>query len=214
MVMKIFVLLLGAASALRLHMDSRLSVKGSGVEITPPLRTYSETKLSKSIDIHSGLLTSVALNLKVEKSAVHDQAHHGKETHIAECTALCKDKHVVRVCMESDSMYASIDLLAARLQRTLRKYKERRIEGKRSGSSTSDDIAAALVAGGDGAGEVDEDEDEVSSYVEAAQFMSFEDEVLFLDEDTVPESWAFALPADNAPENTAPPAGYEWGYVG
>ena len=127
-------------------------------------------------------------------------------------------------------MYASIDLLAARLTRTLRKYKERRIEGKRSGKSMADDIAAVAST--------DEADDVESTY----DFMAYEDEVILLDEDEVrpfpfggrvvvrrrplssstslppfwqvPESWAFAKAQNGATEgatDTAAPEGFEWG---
>jgi putative sigma-54 modulation protein len=68
------------------------------------------------------------LRLKVEHrgGGLHDQDHQGLEAHIAEVTALCSDKQVIRVRFSGDDMYASLDKLSDRLGRKLRKYKERK----------------------------------------------------------------------------------------
>jgi putative sigma-54 modulation protein len=114
-----------------IHMSlsgSKLAMTSRNLEITEPLRSYADSKLSKPMERHDEILTSVSLNLKVEHrgGGLHDTAHEGQQAHIAELTAMCKDRQVIRVCTESENMYSSIDDLSNTLSRKLRKYKERR----------------------------------------------------------------------------------------
>ena len=75
----------------------------------------------------------------------------GKEAHIAEVTAVCKDRRVIRVSQESDDMYASIDSLSDVLNRKLRKYKERKLDvtldrkkGRKEAAFIEDDEVSAV----------------------------------------------------------------------
>jgi ribosomal subunit interface protein len=179
--------LASTASALQLGAkpSGRLAVTGVNVELTDSLRNYADTKMAKAIDRHEPILTAVNLHLKVDKHAVHDTAHHGHESHVAECTALCKDRHVVRVVMESDSMYASIDLLSEKLVRALRKYKERKMETKRGKSRAGSEVEAVSVF----------EEDAEDEYSAAAEFAAAASTVMVVGpEDEIPDEWAFAVP--------------------
>jgi putative sigma-54 modulation protein len=120
------------AAGVSMMAASKLTVTGKNVEVTDPLRNYAETKLNKNMMRYERMLTSVTVHLKVEHrgGGLHDIAHQGLEAHVAEVTALCRDKQVIRVCSDSDNMYASLDELSDRLGRQLRKYKERRSQRK------------------------------------------------------------------------------------
>ena len=59
-------------------------------------------------------------------------------TNLKGTTIICKN--------ESPDMYGSIDMAAHALNRKLRKYKERRMEGWHGGEAMGDDLAAALDA--------------------------------------------------------------------
>jgi len=83
-------------------------------------------------------INSVTVSLKVESRSLHDTEHIGKESHIAELTALCTDKAVLRVSHECEDMYASIDLLADQLARKLKKHKEKLSDRKNDNLATSD----------------------------------------------------------------------------
>mmetsp|Transcript_14463 Transcript_14463/g.31323 ORF Transcript_14463/g.31323 Transcript_14463/m.31323 type:complete len:152 (+) Transcript_14463:61-516(+) len=110
----------------------------SKVPLTPALRAATDDKLGKQLDRYDKYLNSVTVNLKVERRAVHDTEHRGKEAHIAEVTALCTDKQVIRVSHECDDMYASLDILADQLARKLRKHKEKLSKRKNDNMATSD----------------------------------------------------------------------------
>jgi len=109
---------------------SKLSVTARNVEMTDPLRAFADAKLSKPIERHDGMLAAVTLTLKVQHRGLHDTDHIGYDAHRAEVSATCTDGHIVRVCSETDDMYASIDESSDLLMRKLRKYKERKIDVK------------------------------------------------------------------------------------
>lgn len=103
----------------------------SNFEVTDALREYADSKLGKPLGTFGTLLNGKAeLHLKVEPRGVHDAEHRGKEAHIAEITAFCIDKHVIHAKAVQEDMYASLDELTDTLARSLRKYKEKRIDVK------------------------------------------------------------------------------------
>ena len=126
------------------------------LQVTPALKEAAEAKLGKALDRYEPMLQSTSLRLKVEfrGGGKHDTTHKGQEAHIAEVTALCKDKQVIRVTSESDDMYATLDLLEDKFARQLRKHKEKSTDSKRGDGSKD---AAAVIAD-DAIGDVDEPE--------------------------------------------------------
>mmetsp|Transcript_931 Transcript_931/g.3089 ORF Transcript_931/g.3089 Transcript_931/m.3089 type:complete len:152 (+) Transcript_931:25-480(+) len=116
---------------------SKFDVK-SKLPLTPALRTATDEKLGKQLDRYDKYLNSVTISLKVEKHALHDTEHKGKESHIAEITALCTDKQVFHVSYECEDMYTSLDLLADQLARKLRKHKEKLSQRKQDSLAMSD----------------------------------------------------------------------------
>lgn len=122
-----------------------LEVSGGEV-VTPSLRSYSEEKFAKSLDRYDSFLTSVALRLRVEPrgGGLHDSKHHGKVGQVAEATAVCKNRMVIKLSSESENMYASVDELSDMLSRKLRKHKERTYEEyhpKTAPTLASDELA-------------------------------------------------------------------------
>lgn len=122
--MRAFLLSVNACAALAMQ----LKITGSGV--SEAVKSYADLKLGKPLTRYADLLReddeSVELHLKVESRGRHDSDHLGLESHVAEITAFCKDRHVIHCSAESEDMYASLDDLEGTLGRNLRKYKERR----------------------------------------------------------------------------------------
>merc|ERR1712160_222556 len=144
------------AGAIHPWSPARLDVEGTNVEVTPALKEAAEAKLGKALDRYEPMLQSTSLRLKVEfrGGGKHDTTHKGQEAHIAEVTALCKDKQVIRVTSESDDMYATLDLLEDKFARQLRKHKEKSTDSKRGDGSKD----ASAVLADDAIGDVDEPE--------------------------------------------------------
>ena len=96
----------------------RLQVKGRNLEISEQIRTYAEEKLRK-LDRLVSDPTRVELELAVEKNpSIADN-------HVAEATVWTKGP-VLRARETSADMKASIDQLVAKLERQVKRYREKR----------------------------------------------------------------------------------------
>jgi putative sigma-54 modulation protein len=90
----------------------QLSVTGHHVEITPALRTYVDKKLERVVRHYDQVIDAHCV-LTVEKLAQRAEAtvHLRGET--------------LHVLAEDENMYAAIDALADKLERRVRKHKEK-----------------------------------------------------------------------------------------
>ncbi len=101
----------------------RLQVKGKNVEVSPSIRSYAEEKLEK-LSRQLSDPTRVELELAVEKNpSISD-------SHVAEATIWTKGP-VLRAREASSDMKASIDLLADKLERQVKRYRQKRREEPR-----------------------------------------------------------------------------------
>lgn len=94
----------------------QITVSGHHVDVTPALRDYVTTKLSK-LQRHFDNITNSAVTLTVEKLV-----------HKAEATVHVAGADLFALS-ESADMYAAIDALADKLDRQLIKHKEK-IKGR------------------------------------------------------------------------------------
>ncbi len=92
-----------------------LNVSGHHVEVTQALRTYVESKIEK-IERHFDLVSDVNCILTVEKLR-----------HKAEATIKVNGGTIYADNTEED-MYAAIDGLVDKLERRVRKYKEKLVD--------------------------------------------------------------------------------------
>jgi putative sigma-54 modulation protein len=96
----------------------RLQVKGRNLEVSEQIRKYAEEKLGK-LDKLVNDPTRVELELLVEKNpSIHDN-------HVAEATVWTKGP-VLRARESSADMKASIDQLVNKLERQVKRYREKR----------------------------------------------------------------------------------------
>ncbi|MFB2838937.1 ribosome hibernation-promoting factor, HPF/YfiA family [Floridanema evergladense] len=101
----------------------KLVIHGKNIEITDAIREYVHQKLEKAtshylnvtneIDIH----LSVARNPRIEKNQIAEVTVYANGT-------------IIRAEEGSASLYASIDLVANKIARNLKKYKEKRLDKK------------------------------------------------------------------------------------
>jgi putative sigma-54 modulation protein len=91
----------------------QLSVTGHHVEVTPPLRSYVEKKLER-IGRHFDRVIDVHCVLTVEKLRQRAEA----TLHASGCS--------IHADATEEDMYAAIDLLADKLDRCIKKHKEKR----------------------------------------------------------------------------------------
>jgi ribosome hibernation promoting factor len=96
----------------------RLQVKGKNLEVSDSLYRYAEEKLGK-LDRHLGDTTRLELELAVEKNpSIAD-------SQVAEATVWTKGP-ILRARESTEDMRASIDLLVEKLERQVKRYREKR----------------------------------------------------------------------------------------
>jgi ribosome hibernation promoting factor len=110
-------------------MPMRLQVKGRNVDVTDPLFGYAEKKLGK-LSRHLSEESRCELELAVEHNPSIADAQ------VAEATVWTKGP-VLRARESSSDMYASIDLVAEKLERQVKRYRERRTRKQAQHIATS-----------------------------------------------------------------------------
>ena len=101
----------------------RLQVKGKNVEVSTSIREYAEAKLSK-------LSKQLAEQTQVELELWEEKNPSIAASHVAEATIFTKGP-TLRAREASPDMKASIDQLAEKLERQVKKYREKRVEEPR-----------------------------------------------------------------------------------
>lgn len=115
-----------------------IHVNGRNIEITDAIKAYVKEKLGK-VATHYDQIQAIDVVLSVIKNP----AASGK--HIAEVT--CKLTNGSVHCEESaESMYASIDLLADKLDRQVQKQKDKALSSKDKSASIRTDKNVEEVA--------------------------------------------------------------------
>jgi putative sigma-54 modulation protein len=97
----------------------RLIIKGRNIELTPALKQYASEKLSKITKLFDQIQEITAI-LSVEKNPSISN------NQVAEVMVILK-KGRIQAKEASESMYASIDLLADKVERQIRKHKTKLI---------------------------------------------------------------------------------------
>ena len=101
-----------------------IHVNGKNIEITEAIKAYVKEKIGKVVN-HYDQITGIDVILSVIKNP----AASGK--HVAEVS--CKMNTGVVHCEEAaDTMYASIDLLADKLDRQVKKFKDKALSSDKA----------------------------------------------------------------------------------
>jgi len=118
----------------------KLLIHGRNLEVTPAIRDYTETKLTKAINHFEGLVKEADVHLSVARNPRVPQQ-------TVEVTMFANGT-VIRAQERSDNLYASIDLVASKLARQLSRYKERlqdREQGPVHRSARDEEAGAAAL---------------------------------------------------------------------
>lgn len=91
-------------------------VNGKNIEITDAIKTYVKEKLGKVVNHYDQIQ-----EIKVILSVIKNPAASGK--HVAEVKCALSSGSIVNVEESAESMYASIDLIADKLDRQIKKIK-------------------------------------------------------------------------------------------
>jgi putative sigma-54 modulation protein len=95
----------------------KLLIHGRNLDVTPAIREYTETKLTRAINHFEGLVKEADVHLSVARNPRVPQQ-------TVEVTVFANGT-VIRAQEHSDNLYASIDLAASKLSRQLNKYHDR-----------------------------------------------------------------------------------------
>ncbi|MEL6320946.1 MAG: ribosome-associated translation inhibitor RaiA [Cyanobacteria bacterium J06626_14] len=114
----------------------KLVIQGKNIEITEAIHSYVNQKISKAVSHFKHLTNEVDVNLSVAKNARITPKQSAEVT-------LYINGAIVRAEESSENLYASIDMVANKITRQLRKYKERRQD--RNGSSVKPNDALLSV---------------------------------------------------------------------
>jgi len=116
----------------------KLSIQGKNLDITSAMRTHVEEKIGKAVHHFDGSISKVDVFLSVSRNPrIGDK-------HAAEVIVLASGK-TIRACVSSEGLYASIDLVADKIARQLRKYKERQLHKKTHAAKTAEVLPDAPV---------------------------------------------------------------------
>ncbi|VEP12942.1 Ribosome hibernation promotion factor [Hyella patelloides LEGE 07179] len=101
----------------------KLLIQGNNIEVTDAINNHVQQKVEKAVRHFHNLTTKVDVHLSV---ASHNRAN---DTHQAEVTVYANGT-VIRAQESSENLYASIDMVADKIARQLRKYKEKQLHKK------------------------------------------------------------------------------------
>jgi putative sigma-54 modulation protein len=118
----------------------KLVIHGKNIEITDAIREYVQQKLEKAVNHFQQITQEVDVHLSVARNPRISTRQTAEVTIYA-------NGSVIRAEESSESLYASIDLVADKISRQLRKYKERRQHQKAQPISPNELIATTAVIG-------------------------------------------------------------------
>ncbi|MCT0218113.1 ribosome-associated translation inhibitor RaiA [Synechococcus sp. CS-1329] len=104
----------------------KLLIHGRNLDVTPAIRDYTEAKLGRAINHYEGLVKEADVHLSVARNPRVAQQ-------TAEVTVYANGV-VIRAQERSENLYASIDMVAGKLSRQLRRYKDRLSDHHAAGS--------------------------------------------------------------------------------
>ncbi len=111
----------------------KLLIHGRNLDVTPALREYTETKLERAIHHFDDFVKEADVHLSVARNPRVPQQ-------TAEVTVFANGT-VIRAQERSENLYASIDLVASKLARQLRRFKERHSgHGHRTTPTAANDV--------------------------------------------------------------------------
>lgn len=140
----------------------KIIVQGRNIKITDAIREYCDTKLGRAVthfDVSDGI-REVDVQCSVRGGEVSD----GAELQKTEVTVYTKHG-IVRAEEEGDNLYKSIDLVSDKLERKLRKLKERQSsKASRHGRKSAKEVAVELAEAIEDASMVEEDDEGAFDY--------------------------------------------------
>lgn len=112
----------------------KLVIQGKNIEITDSIRDYVNQKIEKAVSHFQTMITEIDVHLSVARNPRINSKQ------VAEVTVYVNGA-VVRAEEGCESLYASIDMVADKIARQLRKYKEKRREKQQPAVKTTEALS-------------------------------------------------------------------------
>jgi len=106
----------------------KLVIQGKNMEVTEAIREYVEQKIDKAVSHFQALTTEVDVHLSVARNPRIASSQSAEVTVYA-------NGSIIRAEEKTENLYTSIDLVADKITRKLRKFKERKTD--RAAAKTS-----------------------------------------------------------------------------
>ncbi|WP_138497355.1 ribosome hibernation-promoting factor, HPF/YfiA family [Nostoc sp. PA-18-2419] len=116
----------------------KLVIHGKNIEITDAIREYVHQKIEKAVSHFQNITNEVDVHLSVARNPRINPRQAAEVTIYA-------NGSIIRAEESSENLYASIDLVADKIARQLRKYKERRQDHKTHAQPTEEVVAESVV---------------------------------------------------------------------
>lgn len=116
----------------------KLVIHGKNIEITDAIRDYVHQKIEKAVSHFQNMTNEVDVHLSVARNPRINPRQAAEVTIFA-------NGSVIRAEESSENLYASIDLVADKIARQLRKYKERRQDKKTHAQPTNEVVPEQVV---------------------------------------------------------------------
>jgi putative sigma-54 modulation protein len=113
----------------------KLLIHGKNIEITDAIREYVYQKIEKAANHYQNLTTEIDVHLSVAKNPRINPSQSAEVT-------LFVNGSVIRAEESTENLYASIDLVADKIARQLRKYKEKK--QNKTSLRTRDEVQPAV----------------------------------------------------------------------
>jgi putative sigma-54 modulation protein len=111
----------------------KLLIQGNNIAVTESIHDYVEQKIEKAVKHFQNITSKVDVHLSVARNSRIERKHKAEVTVFANGT-------VIRAQEGSENLYASIDMVADKIARQLRKYKEKHLAKNAHGYEKQDDI--------------------------------------------------------------------------
>ncbi|MEM8830184.1 MAG: ribosome-associated translation inhibitor RaiA [Cyanobacteria bacterium P01_G01_bin.19] len=111
----------------------KLLIQGNNIAVTESIHDYVEQKLEKAVKHFQNITSKVDVHLSVARNSRIERKHKAEVTVFANGT-------VIRAQEGSENLYASIDMVADKIARQLRKYKEKHLAKNAHAHVRPDDI--------------------------------------------------------------------------
>ena len=111
----------------------KLLIQGNNIAVTESIHDYVEQKLEKAVKHFQNITSKVDVHLSVARNSRIEKKHKAEVTVFANGT-------VIRAQEGSENLYASIDMVADKIARQLRKYKEKHLAKHANANVRQDNI--------------------------------------------------------------------------